>query len=103
MSYGMQEPSRNASYTIGATSTLISQRMPEGLRKVIVVTNTSTGGETITLSIGQQAAAGAGIILSSGGSWNESQDNTFMVTSDEIWCIGSGAGAKVAIYERMNI
>lgn len=93
----------NTSVTIGATASIISVERDNnnGKRASISVINTSTGGETISLAVDSPAVVGAGIVLSPGGVWSDSRDGNYWPTQKNITAIGSGAGAKIALQERV--
>jgi hypothetical protein len=93
---------RNESVSVGTTQAKISALQPLGKRQVFIVTNMSTGGEVITLSLGQEANAGAGIVLTAYGSaFVESADSGF-IPSEMIWyAVSSGAGGLIAVHERV--
>ncbi len=98
----MVEQVRNATITIGTTSQIISTELLAKQRRVFVVTNTSTGGQTITLSWGQEAAAGNGIVLTPMGSWSESVDTAFSPSPLQIYAVSSAASGQVSIHERVE-
>lgn len=70
-------------------------------RSAVIITNTSTGGQVITLAMGQEAVAGAGIVLSVGGVYQDSRDGQYMPSNKQINAISSGAGGTVAVQERI--
>jgi hypothetical protein len=92
---------RNEAVTIDVNTQDISpSAYSGGERTLITFTNISTGGQVITLSIGEQAANNAGIPLSPGGFYSESNDNNFECTQERIAAIGSIAGGILAVHER---
>jgi len=94
---------RNASIAVGTTGVLVAPQLYEGQRTSLVLTNTSTGGQIITIQTGEQAqTAGAGIILYPGGSWSESIDSSFIPSNLEFWAIASAADGILAIQERVS-
>lgn len=99
----MQENHRNASVSVGTTSTVVAEeRNPlVNYRKFISVINTSTGGQVISISWTDEAGAGQGIQLSPGGFYTESQDAGFTVTNSRISAISSAASGTVAVAERL--
>lgn len=93
---------RNESITVGTSQLPISAKVREGQRQLIVITNTSVGGQIITLSLFTQAVDGAGISLSPRESWTESVDSSF-IPSNEIWyAVSSAGGGKIALHERLT-
>ena len=99
----MGENNRNVSQTIGATSAQIAPELMPGERYVISIVNTSVGGQVISISIGQEAVAGVGIVLNPSGSWQESVDSAFRPTEKGFWAVSSAAGGTLAIHERIVI
>jgi len=93
---------RDASQTIGAASVQVAVQQEGGARKALSIINTSPSGQTISLAWGKAAVAGAGIVLYSGGSWSESEDNTFQPSNMEIWAISSAAAGTISIHERVT-
>lgn len=98
-----EERSRNTSQTLLTTS----QRVAEACfqeRTQISIINTSTAGETVSLGIGQEAVAGAGIVLAPGGMWSETKgDRSDKITQDDINALGSANTATIAITERIRM
>ena len=94
---------RNVAFSVGTTNIIIAPQLLEGQRDVLVITNTSTGGQVITIQTGDTAnVVGAGIILYPAGSWSESTDSAFRPSNLEYWAISSGAGGTLAIQERIK-
>ena len=93
---------RNAAVGVGTTAVQLALALQIGQRKSLVITNTSTGGQIITIATGAQApTALAGIVLYPGGSWSESLDSSFVPSNLEFWGIASAANGTVAIQERI--
>jgi len=93
---------RNDYLSIGTTQQSVSAQVREGQRQVITFTNVSTGGETITLSLGQEALSLYGIPLTVfGSSWSGSVDSAFVPSNLQWYAVSSGAGGKLAIHERL--
>lgn len=94
---------RNQSVTVGTTQTQIAAQVLPEQRRFISVINTSTGGQAVTLAIGADAVAGAGIVLSPGGSYSDSADGTaYFPPHFYIQAVSDVAGATLAIVERIN-
>jgi len=91
------EDARNISASVGTSSTQIS---PNKARSEIVITNTSTGGQNITLSFGSPATAGAGILLTPYSTYFASNTTGFSVWTGEIYAISSAASGTLGIFER---
>lgn len=92
---------RNTSVSVGTTQTSVALQLKDKQRQLITFVNTSTGGQVITLSLGEQATAGAGIILYPAGSWSESIDSAFIPASNQWYAVSSAANATLAIQERI--
>lgn len=93
----------NNSVTLGVTASVISVERDNnnGKRASIIITNTSTGGEVVSIAVDSPAVAGAGIVLSPGGVWSDSRDGGYWPTQKQITAIGSAATATIAIQERV--
>ena len=90
--------SRNDMATIGASSVKIAEAVE---RQGYTITNTSTGGQTITINLGFNAAeAGKGIPLSPGQAWVDSDGGGYLCHRGVITAVSSAAGGTVAIMER---
>ena len=94
---------RNASKTIAVTNTLISPSFIGGSssRVAIVLKNTSTIGEKITIAVGQDAIFGQGAILGQGDTFSLTQDGSYMPPQDIINAIADVATATLSIYEEI--
>ena len=94
---------RNANVAVGATGVPIAAELLPKQRQVIVITNISTGGQTITINVGDQAqTVGYGIVLAPGGSWQESVSENFWPSEKDYWAIASAVGGTVAVFERVK-
>jgi hypothetical protein len=98
----MKRNNRNESLTIGTTALVVSveKNNENAIRESIIIINTSTAGQIITLSINAEAVAGQGIVLHSGGSWIDSADSGYLPTQHSITAISSAVGGTIAIQER---
>jgi hypothetical protein len=89
----------NQQVTIG-TDPIIILIDRQGLntkRRAYVINNISTGGQIISLAMGQPAEANHGVVLSVGGSYDKSpNENPEQVA---IYAVSSVAGGLVSIYE----
>lgn len=99
----MTEIIRDESLTVGTSAAVVAleQSLPQAQRSVLILTNISTGGQTIYLSFSGEAQANKGIPLYVGGFHSESIDAGFKPTNNQITAIASGAGATLAIHERI--
>jgi len=96
-----QEPSiNNRKATIGTTSSVVANQQNSGTRTFISFINTSTGGQVITIAVGEEAKAGEGIVLSPGGYYYEDTDSIVYPTQTQITAISDVAGGTLAIQER---
>jgi len=96
--------SRNATQTVGTATVEISEdktTRANSKRIAIVLINTSSAGQTITVAIDGDAIAGSGIVLSPGGYWQDNQDGIgYYPTQARITAVASAPGATLAIQER---
>jgi hypothetical protein len=97
----LQELQRDTSATVGTTSSVLSEECFQE-RTFINITNTSSAGQKISLAFGAEAVLGAGITLSPGGFYSESKD-VKSITQRQISAVSDGAGATVAIAERVTM
>lgn len=95
----MQTLDTAKSQTIDTTSALVSQECFQE-RVFFSVVNTSTGGQVISLTFGQEAKASQGIVLYPGGYYSESKDAQ-PITQRQIQAISSAAGGAIAVQERI--
>lgn len=93
---------RNVAVSVGTASVEISPTRDQEERVLISIVNTSTGGQTISLAFGQEAAAGSGVVLYPGGFYQESRD-TNKIVQEQISAISSLAGGTVAVSERIEM
>lgn len=99
----LNEAIRNASVTIGTSAVDVCPPVDFGVVKVRTFTNTSTGGQVITLTWGQgNPTALSGIVLYPAGSCSESIDNAFVPSNVRVMGIASAAGATLAVHERVS-
>ena len=96
------EINRNEQLTIGTTASVVSvEKNNANLRRnSIILINTSTGGQVITISIDAEAVANQGIVLNPGGNWSDSRGDTYYPTQALITAISDLADGKLSIQER---
>jgi len=93
---------RNTAVSVGTTAVQLALKLAIGQRKSLVITNTSTGGQIITIATGESGVTALnGLVLYPGGSWSESLDSAFIPSNLEYWGISSAASGSVAIQERI--
>lgn len=98
----MVERIRNDSVSVGTSAVVVSlEQSKPNQRNFILITNTSTSAQKITLAFGAIAEAGKGIVLSPGGFHAEASDGTFYPTNEQITAISDGAGGTLAVSERI--
>jgi len=95
-----EELTNNRSVTVAVTSTRISEQCFQQ-RSAIVLTNISIGGQEISISIGSEAILGTGIVLSVGGTYQDSRDGRYMPSNEQINAISDVAGGVLAVHERI--
>jgi len=98
----VRELNRNTSVSVGTSAVVVSEITLPGIRKVLSIINTSTGGQVISLGFGNvEAANGQGVQLNPSGFYVESQDTGFIVTQDRVSAISDAAGGTLAVMERV--
>jgi len=94
----------NTNKTIAATNTLISEAIYTGQRAVLILKNTSTAGETISLGVGVEAKDGVGLVLKAGETITFSKDTGYNPTNERFNAVDDGAGTgTIAIYEEIML
>lgn len=88
---------RNEAVAVSTTSILIS---PAHKRQEIIIINSSSGTQRITISIGKEAILDAGVTLQPWGAWYGSANSEFRVASENIYVISSAASGQISIFER---
>ena len=98
----MEELNRNSKQTINTTAVAVSQEKDNNnlKRSSIILSNSSVGGQIITISIDEEAVVGEGIVLGTGSSWSDTRDGNYMPTQKYISAISSAAGGILSIQER---
>ena len=69
-------------------------------RDELIITNTSTTGQLLTLSFGKPAVSLAGIVLAPYGVYYINRAEGFKPTSSDIYVISNAAAGALAIFER---
>lgn len=96
-----QELIRNTNASVSTSPVVLAEEQYGTQRSVLLITNTSTGGQNITISPGDEAVAGKGIVISPGGYYLDSLDQGYRPTNARITAISSAAGGTVSIHERV--
>jgi hypothetical protein len=91
------ENSRNEAVTVGAASVLVEVAK---FRREIILTNTSTAAQNITISFGTPAQAGRGVVLTPYAVYYANPNQDFSVWSGEIFAIASAAGGTLSVFSR---
>lgn len=99
------EINRNMDITVGTSVVIVSEevRYPQQERKLFTLINNSTGGQVITVAIGDQATTNKGIVLSPGGYYQESHDAGFTPTQTHITAVSDLAGGSLSVQERLIV
>ena len=92
----------NKTVSVGTSPVVIAQELLDGQRKSISIVNTSTGGQKISLSIGQEPVSGAGFVMSAGGSYIDSTDGIVYPPNYQFAVISDLAGGTVSVIERIG-
>jgi len=95
--YDLQENVRNQIIAVGTDSVLLSTAHK---RNEITITNTSAAAQVVTISFGNEAAAGAGVVLQPNSVYFASNTVGFNVYQGDIYIIANGAAGQVSIFER---
>ena len=90
----------NSSVTVGTSSVEIVTEKTTYQRIELIITNTSTLNQVITLGIGQEAVAGSGIPLAAGSSYVSSIDPKYSPPNERITAVASAPSGSVAVFER---
>ena len=96
------EINRNEQLTIGTTAEVVSVEKNNAnlKRNSIILINTSTAGQKITIAIDASAEANKGIVLSAGGVWSDSRDSSYYPTQALITAVSDAADGKLSVQER---
>lgn len=100
----MGELNINKQLTIDATAQEISPERANrnATRRSIIVINTSTGGQVITIAVDAPAVSKQGITLYPGGLWSDNADGGYLPTQKQITAISDLAGGLLSIQERVT-
>jgi hypothetical protein len=93
---------RESTVSVGATSVEVSPETGTRQRNTIVLTNTSSLNQTISLAWLGDAVVGNGIVLLAGEHHVESIDSGFIPLNSRISAIASAAGGTLAVHERLQ-
>lgn len=87
---------------VGTSSVKIIEKAQAEERQQLVVRNSSTGGQVITLfpANNQVAVANKGIVLSVGQAWVEANSEGFECWQGEIQAISNSASGQVSLFVR---
>lgn len=93
----------NRTVTVGTTQIELSpEQFSPSRRTFYSIINTSTAGQQVSISIGQEAVSGSGIVLTTGGFFSESED-TREITQKQINIVSDAVDATVAVQERIEL
>lgn len=95
--------SRNVSATIGTDPVVVSEAKISGNseRVRLILTNTSTGAQSISLATDADATIGYGLVLSPGGSMAWEKQAGIPIIQSRVSAVSSVAGGTLAIYEEV--
>ena len=99
------EMNRNEAFTFSSTNSVIVSEIKNTLcyRSSLILINTSTGGESITISVGQPViASGSGVLIQPGGYWQDSEESKYLPTQEIVYVKPSVATATLSIQERVR-
>jgi hypothetical protein len=94
----------NASKTIATTNTIVSPATyGSGYKRIaLVLKNTSSAGEVISISLGEQAVSGRGIVLNQGDTYATSKDGGYIPPQSAVNALATAATATLSIYEEVE-
>lgn len=93
---------RQGTSTPGTTNTQVMDEVPlTVVRDSIVITNTSTGTQSISIGDGIAAVSGSGPTLNPGQSYVDSTDSKHKCSQNRIYVIGSAGSAACSFYEKL--
>lgn len=102
----MAEIHKSEYLTIGTTPVVVSVERGNnnGIRENILILNSSTGGQKITLGFDKPAVDNEGVLLHAGGFYADSRDGTgYLPTQKLITAVSDGADGKLSVQERVFI
>lgn len=96
----MADLTRNSAVSVGATSVLVSEAKE---REELIITNTSTAGQNITLLLGEgEAVSTYGVYLAPFSTYFSSKSAGFMPFQGRISAISDAVGGALSVFERMT-
>lgn len=99
----MEINSLDKSVTVGTDVVIISEQKVNGHaeRTSLVVSNTSTGGQVISISTSGEAANGVGLVLSPGGFKAWEKKSPIPIIQERVTAVSNLAGGTVAVHEEV--
>lgn len=102
---GVELEPRNATLTVNAAALTVvcpPVESPYARRKAVTITNTSTGGQNVTVAFGEDVTAGKGYFLVPYSTLNESKSENYECFQGRITAIASAIAGSVAVVERVE-
>lgn len=99
------ERNRNVSVPVDTTNVVVSEskNIDVNYRTFFSLINTSTGGQSISVTFTDESGAGTGIVMAPGGHYSESISSAAdYPTNERICAISSLAGGTLAVCERVK-
>lgn len=95
--------SSDRALTIGTSVQVVSENQVIGRseRVRLVLTNVSTGGQTISISTSGEAVASQGLVLSPGGHVAWDKKSPISIIQSRVTAIADLAGGSLAIHEEV--
>lgn len=95
---------RNELVAVGTSTVLVApNRSTQNQKRTsIIITNTSTALQVITLAIDDEAKALAGIVLNAGGSWEQTSNGGYLPPQLKITAVSSAVNGQLSIYEEVQ-
>jgi len=102
----MADNTTNKSVSVGTTPVVIMSQLLPTQRKSYAIINTSTSSQKISISIDDSPANGKGVVLSPGGSWDDTASgespSDYFPTFLQFIAVSDIAGGSLAIMERVG-
>ena len=89
----------NKVVSVGTSQVVVCSEVLPTQRKSIIIQNTSTGGQKITLAINQDAVSGAGFVMSPGGYYSDSINGNWFPVPFQFVVVSDLAGGTVTVLE----
>lgn len=95
--------SSNKSVSVGTSLVTLSEQksLLQSQRVRLIITNTSTAGQIISIAADGEAVAGSGLVLYPGGSQSWEVQANLQITQSRITAIADAVSGSVSVYEEV--